>query len=47
MQLIIDNYENYDRVSIAKKATEAFNYDTIGSQHLTIYNSILSNNKML
>ena len=47
MQIIIDNYENYDRVSIAKKATEAFNYDTIGSQHLTIYNSILSNNKMV
>ena len=46
MQAMIDNYENYDKVSISKKAIETFNYDTVGSQYFTIYKTILSNSEI-
>ena len=43
MQAMIDNYVLYDKISIAKKATDEFNYNTIGSQYSAIYKTILSN----
>ena len=45
MQLIIDNYKNYDRVCIAKKAMQLFNYEAIGNQYCTVYTNILSHKK--
>ena len=46
MQAMMNNYVLYNKISIAKKAIDTFNYDTIGSQYSTIYNTTLSNNKM-
>ena len=43
MQSMIDKYDNYDKVSIAKLAFKAFNYDKVGGQYVDIYNTILSN----
>lgn len=46
MQLIMDNYVLYDKVSIAKQATDTFNYHSIGKQYFNIYKNILSNSKL-
>jgi glycosyltransferase involved in cell wall biosynthesis len=39
---MIDDYNNYNRVSIAAAASAQFNYDAVGKQHEAIYKTIIT-----
>ena len=45
MQSMIDNFQDYDKESIAELAFQAFNYDKVGSQYVAIYKTMISNNE--
>lgn len=41
MQKMMDKYQLYDRLAIATKAAAKFNYNTVGSQYINAYKTLL------